>query len=186
MSEVPPEVLARSTWQPACPVPVADLRYVLVQHWGFDGRPHTGEVLVHADGVDVVVAVFEAMFAERFPVEEVRVVRADELDAAPTGDGNVTSAFVCRGSVGGGRWSRHAYGLALDVNPFHNPYDRGSGADRLVLPELATAYTDRDRELPGMLTGTSAAVRAAEASGWGWGGRWRSAKDWMHLSDDGS
>ena len=125
------------------------------------------------------------MHAERFPLEEVRVVRADELDAAPTGDGNVTSAFVCRPSVSGGGWSGHAYGRALDVNPFHNPYDRGSGDDRLVLPELATAYTDRDRALPGMLSASSGAVQAAEAAGWGWGGSWSSAKDWMHLSADG-
>jgi hypothetical protein len=89
------------------------------------------------------------MHEDRFPLEEVRVVRADELAAAPTGDGNVTSAFVCRPAVGGGGWSRHAYGRALDVNPFHNPYDRGRGGDRLVLPELATAYTDRDGCCPG-------------------------------------
>ncbi|WP_340289510.1 M15 family metallopeptidase, partial [Aquipuribacter hungaricus] len=183
---VPADVLARSTWQPGCPVAADDLRYLTVQHHGFDGRLHTGEVVVHEDGVDAVLAVFGAMHAEGFPLEEVRVIRADELDAAPTGDGNVTSAFVCRQSVGGGRWSRHAYGLALDVNPFHNPYDRGSGDDRVVLPELATAYTDRSRELPGMLTAGSAAVRAADEAGWGWGGRWSSAKDWMHLSDDGS
>jgi hypothetical protein len=186
VAEVPADVLARSTWQPGCPVAAGELRYVTVAFWGFDGRPHTGEVLVHADAVDVVVAVFESMHDERFPLEEVRIITPADLTAAPTGDGNVTSVFVCRPAVGSSRWSAHAYGRALDVNPFHNPYERGSGADRVVLPELATAYTDRSRWLPGMLEDGSAAVRVARESGWVWGGDYRSVRDWMHLSADGT
>lgn len=186
VSAVPPDVLARSTWQPACPVTPDELRYVVVPHWGFDDRLHTGELIVHADAVDAVVSIFAAMADDRFPLEEVRIIRADELDDSPTGDGNVTSAFVCRPAVGSNAWSQHAYGRALDINPFHNPYDKGVGADRVVLPELATAYTDRDRLRPGMLVEGSAAVRAADAAGWGWGGRWDSSTDPMHVSHDAS
>jgi hypothetical protein len=182
---VPDDVLTRSTWRPGCPVGADDLRYVQVAFWGFDGRPHTGEVLVHRDAVDAVTAAFRAMHAERFPLEEVRIVRAEELTAAPTGDGNVTSAFVCRPAAGSGRWSEHAYGRALDVNPFHNPYVRGEGAERVVIPELATAYTDRDRVLPGMLSDGSAAVRAFRAAGWTWGGDYSSLQDWQHFSASG-
>jgi hypothetical protein len=36
-----------------------------------------------------------------------------------------------------------------------------------------------------MLTAGSGVVATAEQAGWGWGGRWDSGKDWMHLSDDG-
>ncbi|WP_380164261.1 M15 family metallopeptidase [Jannaschia sp. R86511] len=180
---VPDDLLARSTWVPGCPVAAEDLRRVLVAFWGFDGRHHTGELLVNVDAVDAVVAAFEAMHAERFPLEQVRVIGAAELDAAPTGDGNVTSAFVCRPSVGGGGWSEHAYGRALDVNPFHNPYVRSRG--RVVIPELATAYTDRERVLPGMLADDSAAVRAFREAGWTWGGDYRTLKDWQHFSATG-
>lgn len=183
--DVPDDVLARSTWEPACPVDAGDLRYVTVAFWGFDGRPHTGEVLLHRDAVDAVVVAFAAMHADRFPLEEVRVVAREELDLAPTGDGNVTSGFVCRPTTGGSGWSEHAYGRALDVNPFHNPYDRGTGDERVVIPELATAYTDRDRRLPGMLHADSAAVRAFAAQGWTWGGDYRSLADWQHFSATG-
>ncbi|MFC5382715.1 M15 family metallopeptidase [Aquipuribacter nitratireducens] len=182
---VPAEVLARSTWEPACPVTADELRWVRVVFWGFDARTHTGELLVHADAADAVVSAFAAMHAERFPLEQVRIVRADELDAPPTGDGNTTSAFVCRPVTGGGSWSEHAFGRAVDVNPFHNPYERGDGDDRVVIPELATAYTDRSRELPGMLDEDSAAVAAFRAAGWTWGGDYRSLKDWQHFSASG-
>lgn len=179
VSPVPDDVIERSTWSSTCPVGRDDLRYVLLPFHGFDGRLHTGELLVHRDAVDVVVAGFGHLFDSGFPIEEMRVVRRDELDAPPTGDGNNTSAFVCRQSVGSATWSQHAFGLAVDINPFHNPYAKGE----LVIPELASAYRDRAQRRPGMLD--AASVRAFTDAGWGWGGAWRSAKDWMHLSATG-
>ncbi|HJP74334.1 MAG TPA: M15 family peptidase, partial [Pseudonocardiaceae bacterium] len=48
IAAVPADVLARSTWQPACPVRSDQLRYLTMSFWGFDGKPHTGEMLVNA------------------------------------------------------------------------------------------------------------------------------------------
>ena len=104
-----------------------------------------------------------------------------DLHAHPTGDGNNTAAFVCRAARKQTRWSAHAYGLAVDVDPFQNPYRRGD----LVLPELATAYVDRDRVRPGMIVAGGPVVRAFGRIGWGWGGDWRSAKDYQHFSANG-
>lgn len=178
---VPAEVLARSTWQPGCPVQPEELRYLTLSFWGFDGRAHTGEMLVHADVAAEVVRVFERLFAVRFPIEEMRVVAAPELDLPPTGDGNNTSGFVCRPARGQTRFSAHAYGLAIDINPFLNPYRKGD----LVLPELASAYLDRDWERPGMLAEGGVVVQAFDAIGWTWGGRWSSPLDLMHFSATG-
>ena len=179
VSDVPDEVLARSTWRPECPAPRAELRWVLVTFWGFDGEVHTGELLLRADAVDAVVAGFAHLHERRFPIEEMRIVEQWELDAPPTGDGNNTTAFVCRATRGSSAWSEHAQGRAVDVNPFHNPYVKG---DR-VLPELATAYVDRDDLRPGMLFADD--VAGFTAAGWGWGGHWRSLTDPMHLSASG-
>ncbi|MPZ65233.1 MAG: M15 family peptidase [Pseudonocardiaceae bacterium] len=178
---VPDDVLARSTWQPACPVAAEELRYLTMSFVGFDRRPHTGEMIVHADVARDVVSVFEQLFSAGFPIEEMRVVAAPELDAPPTGDGNNTTAFVCRPTVGQSRWSAHAYGLAIDVNPFHNPYQR----DDLVLPELASAYLDRSWQRPGMLLDGRPAVSAFEEIGWLWGSRWTRPLDIMHFSATG-
>jgi hypothetical protein len=131
--KVPDDVAARSSWSPECPVALDDLRYVTLTFLGFDGDAHTGELLVNASVADDVVHVFEQIYAARFPIEEMRIVRRDELDAPPTGDGNDTGAFACRPATGGSEWSEHAYGLAVDVNPFQNPYVRGD----VVVPELA-------------------------------------------------
>ena len=179
---VPAEVLARSTWQPACPVGAGELRYLTMSFRGFDGRAHTGEMVVHADVAATVVAVFRKLFAAGFPIEEMRVVGAAELSLPPTGDGNNTSAFVCRPARGQTRWSAHASGLAIDLNPFQNPYVRGD----LVLPELTSAYLARDRVRPGMVRGGGPAVAAFEAAGWTWGGRWSNPRDLMHFSATGN
>lgn len=178
---VPEQVLARSTWRPGCPVQPDELRYLTMSFWGFDGRAHTGEMLVHAEVAHEVVGVFEQLFAARFPIEEMRVVAAPELDLPPTGDDNNTTALVCRPAVSQTRFSAHAYGLAIDVNPFLNPYRKGD----LVLPALASAYLDRDWERPGMLAEGDLVVRAFDAIGWTWGGRWSSPLDLMHFSATG-
>ena len=181
IQEVPRGVAARSTWSGVCPVGLRDLRYATVTFWGFDNRRHTGELLVHRGVARDVVRVFARLYRARFPIEEMRVVSPPELVAPPTGDGNNTTAFVCRPSRGSTSWSQHAYGRAVDINPFHNPYVKGE----LVLPELASAYTRRDRRRPGMVLPDGPVVAAFDDIGWGWGGNWSGLTDWMHFSLNG-
>ena len=179
---VPVDVASRSSWREDCPVTLEGLRYLTMSFHGFDGLPHTGEMLVAAEFAEGVVEAFRRLWEIRFPIEEMRVQDQEEMDAHPTGDGNVTGAFECRPAVGqSGGWSMHAYGLAVDINPFHNPYLKGD----VVAPELASAYTDRTNVRLGMILEGDAAVGAFDEMGWGWGGRWSTAKDWMHFSSNG-
>jgi D-alanyl-D-alanine carboxypeptidase len=170
-----------ATWKPGCPVGLDDLRYVTVSFRGFDGRAHTGELVVHRRVAAQVVEVFTRLYRARFPIEEMRLVTGADLEAHPTGDGNNTAAFVCRPARQQTRWSAHAHGLAVDVNPFQNPYRRGD----LVLPELASAYEDRSRARPGMIRRGDVVTSAFADIGWTWGGSWRSQKDYMHFSATG-
>jgi hypothetical protein len=183
VSPISPEVRARmgGTLQDGCPVGEDEIRYVTVSFHGFDGRLHTGELVLHRDEADDVVSVFAQLFDAGFPIEEMRLVTDADLEAAPTGDGNVTASFVCRAVRGGTRFSAHASGLAIDVNPFMNPYQR----DDLVLPELASAYLDRSVVRPGMIVDGDVVVTAFEAIGWTWGGRWDDPVDRMHFSATG-
>lgn len=178
---VPDDVLERSTWQEGCPVAIEDLSYLTMTFRGFDGDSHLGEMIVHESVTDSVIEVFGRLFDAGFPIEEMRVVASSELDLPPTGDGNNTTSFVCRPVTGASSWSQHAYGLAIDINPFHNPYSKGD----LVLPELASHYLDRTLDQPGMILEGGAAVAAFDSIGWGWGGRWRSLSDLHHFSANG-
>jgi hypothetical protein len=179
---IPNEVLARSTWSAECPVALDELSYVTVSHYGFEGNVHTGELIVNASVADDVVSVFHKLFDAKFPIEEMRVTSQADLDAAPTGDGNDTGSFVCRPVVGSDHWSQHAYGLAVDINPFQNPYVKGD----VIIPELAGSYTNRDWARPGMIFEDDVVFSAFADIGWTWGGDWQTLKDRMHFSENGT
>jgi hypothetical protein len=174
----PRGVIDRSTWRPGCPLGRDDLAWVRTTYRGFDEARHSGELLVNGSVAGDVVDVFRRLYRARFPIEAMGIARLGDLDAPPTGDGNVTGSFACRPMRGGTAYSQHAYGLALDLNPFQNPYRRGD----VVLPELASAYLARDRVRPGMVTPSGPAVRAFASIGWEWGGDWSSLKDYQHFS----
>ena len=177
----PRAVIARSSWRPSCPVGAEELAWLRLSFWGFDDQRHTGELLVHEDVARDVVSVFKRLYEAKFPMEELSIVTREELDAPPTGDGNETTAFACRATTGGTTFSQHAYGLAIDVNSFQNPYVDGD----LVLPELASAYVDRDLIRPGMIEENGPVVQAFASIGWEWGGNWETVKDYQHFSQNG-
>ncbi len=177
----PDDVIARSTWAPGCPVAATDLDWVRLTFWGFDDQRHTGELLVNRSVAHDVVEAFRQLYDARFPIEQMRISTKAEQTAPPTGDGNDTSAFNCRPVRGATTYSQHAYGLAVDVNPFQNPYEKGD----LVLPELAGAYTDRSRRRPGMIFAVGPVVQAFADIGWTWGGTWKALKDLQHFSQNG-
>jgi hypothetical protein len=174
----PDHVLGRSSWRPGCPVRRDDLAWVRLTYWGFDHDRHSGEMLVNRSVAADLVDVFRKLYRARFPIESMGIARLADLDAPPTGDGNVTGSFACRPVRGGREPSQHAYGLAVDLNPFQNPYRSGD----VVLPELASAYLDRGWVRPGMVTPGGPAVRAFASIGWEWGGSWSSLRDYQHFS----
>jgi hypothetical protein len=172
----------RYSWRSGCPVAISDLRHLVLDHWGYDGRVHRGELVVHRDAVDAVTGVMRRLFALRFPIERMRMVDdyggSDDRSMAA----NNTSAFNCRAVEGRpGVWSQHAYGRAIDINPLVNPYVSGGRAD----PPQGQRYADRSVRAPGMIRAGDAVVRAFAAVGWGWGGYWRSGKDYQHFSSTG-
>jgi hypothetical protein len=171
------------SWHSGCPVAPSGLRRVRLSYWGFDGQAHTGALILNESAVRDVVVVFRRLYGARFPIGRMRPIDAyggnDERSLAADN----TSAFNCRYVVGPGprRWSQHAYGLAVDVNPVENPYLEGGR----VHPRAGRAYLNRSKVRPGMAVRGGLLVRAFAAVGWQWGGRWRGTPDYQHFSSTG-
>jgi hypothetical protein len=172
-----------ASWHRGCPVGPSALRLVRLRYVGFDGRAHTGAVVVAASGVPAVERAFGRLYAARFPIRRMRPISAYGGSDPRSMAADNTSAFNCRYAVAPGpkRWSVHAYGLAVDVNPVENPYLEGGR----VRPAAGKRFLDRRRYRPGMAVAGGVLVRAFAAVGWPWGGRWSGTPDWQHFSATG-
>jgi D-alanyl-D-alanine carboxypeptidase len=84
--------------------------------------------------------------------------------------------------AGTDRWSEHAYGHAIDLNPVENPY---ADSDGYVSPPAGAPYLDRSRRVPGLIHRGGPVVTAFADAGWEWGGNWPWPKDYQHFSAGG-
>jgi hypothetical protein len=173
-----------SSWHPGCPVGLEDLRLLRVGYFGFDGRDHVGRLIVAASSVSAMRRAFGTLFRARFPIRQMRLV--DDYGASDfrSIEADNTSAFNCRNATGSTRFSEHAFGRAVDVNPLENPYVYTNGT---TTHPASRPFLDRSRHRPGMSFPGGVLVHAFAAAGWGWGGNWRppSATDYQHFSSTG-
>jgi hypothetical protein len=156
----------------------SQLRTVEVSYWDFAVRPQVGRVVVARRHAPAIVTVFRKLWTVRFPLrrlQPVSVYRGSD-DASMAADN--TSGFNCRFVGGTNRWSMHAYGEAIDVNPVENPYVRGS----TVSPPAGRVYVDRSPYRKGMAVPGGVLVRAFASVGWKWGA---SFGDYQHFSTTG-
>jgi D-alanyl-D-alanine carboxypeptidase len=172
-----------ATWHPGCPVDPSQLSLLTLSYWGFDNQPHAGTIVVNASVDAAVIDVFSALYAARFPIQQMVPESAyggDDNAAAAADD---TSGFNCRYAVAPGppQWSVHAYGEAVDVNDLQNPYVEGS----TVIPPAGAAFEDRFDVRPGMAVPGDTLVEAFASVGWQWGGRWSGSPDYQHFSSTG-
>ena len=188
VSEITPALRRRMTAShgPGCPVAFTDLRHLELSFVGFDGRSRTGELVVARRHARDVVDVFRQLYEAGFPIRRMRLVDVYGADDDRSMAANNTSAYNCRRVAGTDRWSEHAYGAAVDINPVQNPYVRGSS----FVPAAGARYVDVPRgadarPAPGVIVADDVVVRAFARIGWEWGGTWQSSRDYQHFSASG-
>ena len=109
--------------------------------------------MIDKDLVKDIKEVFKTMVAEHFPVKSVIPVSDKRFRKNGRWDDDLSmaadnsSAFNYRPVTGGTRLSNHAYGRAVDINTFENPYVKGviilppgakyDPAARALLPAIA-------------------------------------------------
>lgn len=171
------QAMTGTSWRTGCPVGLDDLRLFETTHTDFEGRDRVGLLVVHRDAAAAVRPVLETIRDERIPIASMVLIEHFGGDDGRSMAANNTHGFNCRTIAGTSRWSQHAYGRAVDLNPVQNPYVR----DGDVQPDAGRAYLDRDDIRPGMFVEGHPVVEAFDAAGWTWGGRWQSLQDYHHF-----
>lgn len=96
---------------------IEQLELVTVHYYAMDGKVHRGQLLTNKLIANDLRVIFKDMMQYHFPVAKViPVVRYDWDDEASMNDNN-TYSFCYRNAD----YSKHAYGLAIDINPMQNP-----------------------------------------------------------------
>jgi hypothetical protein len=165
------------SWREGCPVSLDALVLLRISHWDFDGQVKHGELVVAKEIADSTLAVFKTLFEARVAIAQVKRIEEFGGDDNASMAANNTSGFNCRYTPGSKRFSKHAFGRAIDLNPRQNPYVKGDE----ILPPEGKAHLDRRAKTRGLIEPNGKVTRAFRAQGFRWGGNWKSLKDYQHF-----
>lgn len=167
-----------------CTVPYEDLLYVGLQYHDFNGEEQSGELICNKAVAQDMVEIFYELYQNDYQIERIRLI--DEYggdDTASMADNN-TSCFNYRVVDGTTSLSKHAYGLAIDINPFYNPYvvyNKGGTGNTYISPAGSEIYADRSQDFAYKIDENDLCYRLFIEHGFTWGGNWNSSKDYQHF-----
>ena len=160
----------------------ADLRYVHIIHYDFDGNLAEGELICHNFIAEDLLEIFYDLYVSEYQIEKVTLIENYNGDDTASMADNNTSCFNYRVVDGTKSLSKHALGLAIDINPLYNPYIRyDKKGGQTVSPVEGEAYADRTVSFPYKIDPDDLCYRLFAEHGFTWGGNWNSSKDYQHF-----
>ena len=185
ISEIPDTIFSfmqGRSYKEDCTIPRSDLRYLIIMHRNMDGQAVVGELVVHKDISADILEIMRELYELSYPIEQVRLVDYYEGDDELSMAANNSSAFNWRPLTGSQtKISRHAMGMAIDINPLYNPYYKFHRGVETIKPEEGEPYVDRMWEFPYMIDKDDICYDLFMERGFKWGGDWRSLKDYQHF-----
>lgn len=167
-----------------CPIALEDLRYLKVPYVNYKGKKEVGELIVHKTIAKQTMKTFKKLYSIKYPIYSMKLISDFDGKDFDSIEANNTSAYNCRNVANTDKWSNHAFGTAVDINPIENPYVSSSGK---ISHEKSLKYRNRVRKNPfdvgqnAMLLENDKAVKIFKRNGWLWGGDWKSIKDYQHF-----
>lgn len=103
-------------------ISIDDLRYCSLLYNDFEGNTQHGELICNKSIAQDIVEIFYELYSSGYQIESVKLIDEYNGDDTASMEANNTSCFNYRVVDGTKKLSKHAYGLAIDLNPFYNPY----------------------------------------------------------------
>lgn len=185
--KIPDEVFSRmqgKTWKDGSALKRDDYRYLRVLHRNADGMTQTGEMICNKMIADKLVKIFRQLYDAHYRIERMVLIDNYDADDERSMTANNTSCFNYRVVKGSKTLSRHALGLAVDINPLYNPYVKKGKRSTLIQPAAGRRYAfnrDRRKDISYKIDRNDLAYKLFTAQGFRWGGDWVSLKDYQHF-----
>lgn len=183
--EIPDEIFERMdsvSYKEGCPVTREELSYCRVLYVGPDEAVYIGELVVNDEIAEDILEIFRELFDNGYKIGKMVLVDDYGGDDNLSMADNNTSAFNYRIVNHTTTLSRHAYGLAIDINPLYNPWIYEKDGETIVDPPSGAEYADRSLKNEYYLTGEDLCTQLFLAHGFSWGGDWEDSKDYQHFS----
>ena len=159
-----------------------DLRHIRALHWDYDNQMHVGEMVCNKVIAERVVNILRQLFDAKYPIERMLLPDVYDADDETQMRDNNSSCFCYRNIAATNNLSKHARGLAVDINTLYNPYIKTlSDGTLLIEPATGEPYCDRSWDFPYKIDHNDLCFRLFTEAGFEWGGDWTNRKDYQHF-----
>ena len=159
-----------------------ELDTLTVQHIDANGKTQQGTIICNKAITQDLREIFAELYRAKYPIERIRPISGYGNDDERSMRANNTSCYCYRVVKGSTKLSKHAQGLAIDINPLYNPcVKRKKDGTLLIQPATGKPYADRSKSFKYKITTQDLCYRLFIQHGFRWGGSWRSLKDYQHF-----
>lgn len=167
-----------------CEISYEELVYIGILYNDFNDLVQAGEIICNKAIADDLIQIFCELYHSDYRLEKVVLVDNFGGDDTASMSANNTSCFNYREVANTTSLSNHAYGLAIDINPFYNPYivfgANADGSD-YISPSGSEPYVDRSKSFAYKIDENDLCYKLFKAHGFTWGGDWNHSKDYQHF-----
>lgn len=180
-------------------VSIKDLTYVRLLHYGYDGKVKVGELIINKAILNEIREIFAKLFEAKYQIYSMRLIDdfwidgdTDKTDRNSILNNN-SSSFFFRRIVGKKNLSKHALGIAIDINPLSNPYTPRNSDGTFDVSSLSeyekSVLVDREEKAkndPHIITLGDFICNVFDSQGFECGGIWPQQSnlwscDWQHF-----
>lgn len=183
---IPDNIFARmqgKSYKANCAIPRSELRYLRLLHCDAEGNTRVGEMVCNKSIANDLIAIFKELYLNGYRIARIALVDDYDANDEKSMTANNTSCFNYRTVAGSKTLSKHSRGLAIDINPLHNPCVNLATGKVEPAAGKPYAYKRTNTTTKGirMIDRNDLAYKLFTQHGFKWGGAWRSKKDYQHF-----
>lgn len=163
-----------------------DLVEITITYMDCDGKTQTGKMICNKAIEGDLREIFEELYRQRYPIEHIGLMSDYDNNDEKSMSVNNTSCYCYRTVAGTSVLSKHALGMAVDINPLYNPCVHLRTGKVEPANGKKYAYGRAKLKKEGklkvrLIDKDDLCYRLFKEHGFTWGGDWPRKKDYQHF-----